>query len=211
MEIFIKDKDSVEHNINNLKEFEKLYIKYFPIEEEREPLENILHRIENHLMPITLIVIETIDEKVVGGCISDYYPEIKMLMPIYLFVDENYRKYGIGKKLANIMFEYYPECEHIFFETENPEKTDEQYITLNPQVRLNMYLRWGYEIVPINYIQPPLTTTGKCGTNLFLMHKGKPLTKEVLKTFLYHFYKELKFEESDEYKQLCNEIEKKFP
>ena len=75
---------------------------------------------------------------------------------------------------------------------------------MDPQVRLNMYLKMGFEIVPVQYVQPPLTEGKDFERNLLLLHIGDKLTKDVLSEFLFYFYKYLGYEDSHELISVIN-------
>ena len=59
-------------------------------------------------------------------------------------------------------------------------------------------LIYRFNIIPINYIQPPLSEDKDWENNLLLLHKGENLTKDELKSFLKYVYLYLGYEEECE-------------
>lgn len=207
----INTKESLTNNILLLDEFEKeIYIPNFPNENEREPFFNIKKRIEENGYPKTNIILLIDNDKVIGGCVSDYYPECNSLEIIYLVIDKLYRGNGYGKLLLNESITLYNNP-HVFLEIDNPEQIlNTDWITIDPLQRFNMYLKWGFNVLKFNYIQPPLSSNGTCEENLLLLYKGPGLNKDVLKDFLYCFYKGLNYENSEELKSMFKDIETLF-
>lgn len=206
--ILIENRNDVNENLSFLHQFEKdVYIKNFLIEEEREPFETILDRIRYGYMPKTLIVLITEGKTVVGGCVSDYYPQCEMLEPIYLAVRPEYRRMGFGRLLVECSLEQYPSCNHMFVEVDNPGCVKEERSAMPPTERIQVYKRMGFDLVPISYIQPPLVEGYPSSSDMFLMHRGKPLDKETLKEFLHCFYEGLDALDSPYLTEMCNEID----
>lgn len=205
--VSIKDKYGVEEHSLLLSEFEEIYNSSFP-ENEREPFQNIIERIYCNNKPITSIKLVTYDNKCIGGIVMDYYPECNVIEPIYFVVMKNYRNHGIGKKLFNSVVNEYENINHLIFEVDDPQKVKTEESAMDPTQRLNMYLKWGFNIIPINYIQPPLSEDKDWENNLLLLHKGEILTKDELKSFLKYFYLYLGYgEECEALQSMYKEIE----
>ena len=204
----IKDEYSVEEHSLLLNNFEEIYNSSFP-ENEREPFQNIIERICYNTKPITSIKLVTYDDKCIGGVVMDYYPECNVIEPIYFVIAKKYRNHGIGKKLFDSVANEYVGINHLIFEVDNPQKVKTEESAMDPTQRLNMYLKWGFNVIPINYIQPPLSKDKEWENSLLLLHKGEELTKEGLKSFLKYFYLYLGYgEECDQLQSMYNEIDK---
>jgi len=190
-----------------LKEFEKIYKNAFPIKNEREPFKNIIKRIGTNSCPKTKINLIKENNSVIGWIIIDYYPEINTIHPIYMAVKKEYRKQWIGTNLLNNCPDTYKNIKHIFIECEDPSKITEKDNNINPNTRLKFYKKLWYNIVPINYIQPPLSKWRSFEKKLLLLHKWEKLDRNALKNFLYNLYKWLNHENSNLLKKLFKEIE----
>lgn len=201
----IDDYASIEENKDFITQFEKLYNENFPIEEERELFQDIMSRIANRTPPITIMVFENDGKKLMGACITDYYDEEKIVMPVYMVVRPEYRRMGLGKQLFEGSVSYF-DHQHVFIEIDDPEKVTDSVI--DPIIRLSMYSGMGFEVVPIAYRQPPLKRDGEWCDSLILMHRGEKLTKNVLCRFLKVFYQELGAGETDEFRKIMEEVKK---
>jgi GNAT superfamily N-acetyltransferase len=209
MFILINDKETLNSNHIWLDRFEnELYIPNFPNENEREPLDNIKQRILESGYPKTSITLLIDNEKLVGGCIIDGYEDCDSIEPIYLVINKDMRNRGYGRCLLEESISNINYAKHVFLEVDDPETiVDESYITIDPRKRLNMYLHWGFKVLNFNYIQPPLSEDAKSEENLLLLYKGDNLNKNDLKNFLFHFYKGLCAEKSEDLITMYNEID----
>ena len=203
----VTDKASYKEYRKYVEEFEKeLFLPSFPNENEREPFENIVKRITTKSYPQTSILLNIEDGKVLAGCVSDYYPECNAVEPIYLVVREEHRNKGIAREILDILA---GGAKHIFLEVDNPERVSGEDSAMDPTVRLEIYKKMGFEVVPIHYVQPPLSKGLDYERNLVLMHRGNSLNKADLQTFLYYFYKGLHAEDSDELLKMLEEISRR--
>ena len=199
----IDNYNSVTENKDFIDQFEKLYIENFPVEEERERFCDIIDRIKDGVKPTTIMAIETDGDTLIGACITDYYEEGKFVMPVYMVIRPEYRRNGIGKILFEETISYF-DHEHVFIEIDDPDKTSESVI--DPNIRVGMYGRMGFEKVPIDYRQPPLKGDGEWCSSLMLMHRGKSLTKDILCKFLKVFYNGLGADNTDEFKAIIESV-----
>ena len=149
MRIYIENNDDCEKFAWQLIEFEnELFIPSFPNEDEREPFENIVFRIKNDSFPKTKIILEATDSNVIGGVVTDYLTDY-IAQPIYLVVRKEYRRHGIGRSLFEESVE---DCKYVFVEVDNPETVKASDSAIDPRIRKEMYERWGFRQVPINYV-----------------------------------------------------------
>ena len=95
-----------------------LYKKYFPNNDEREPFESIISRIQEKVYPKTKVLLEVRKGKVIGGIVTDYLDD-NIAQPVYLAVKEKYRRKGIGRSLLEETIEGF---EHVFLEIDDPSK-----------------------------------------------------------------------------------------
>lgn len=177
--------------------FEKdIYLPLFPLSSEREKFEDILCRVGGENLPQTLIYLYREGSEIVGGIIVDLFPNINFIQPIYLAVRKDKQKNGIGKRLMGVV-ENDATClgfNWCIIEADNPELTSMQDTSMDPKIRVNMYKKWGYNIIPCNYIQPPLDETKDYDNHLLLLSKDLScvkLSKHTLSNFLSEFYKGL--------------------
>ena len=206
--VSVKDPRSIVRNYKYLKEFEKeLYIKYFPKENEREPLKNIIDRIWNNSYPKSDILLLVENDKVIAGCISDFYAKCKSIEPIYLVVDEEHRNKGLARDMIEIVFSR-DGVDDMYVEADNPELVELSETSIDPKLRLNIYNKLGFDVLDINYVQPPLDKGMDFEKGLVLMCKTKnpPITKGRIKTFLTEFYDSLGCLDTDEYRELIKDL-----
>ena len=202
----IQNQDDVIRHKAYLDTFEKMYLKYFPMDDEREDFENIINRISGGNLPPTFINLAIMDNKVIGGIVVDYYPECNSIEPIYLAVDELYRRHGVGKKLIEYSTTNNPNVKHTFLECDNPSLVSVEESAMDPAVRLNMYIKMGFSIIPIDYVQPPLSEEKDYERKLLLLHKGVALNADDLIAFLSVFYEYLGYKTSSELDNMIKKI-----
>jgi ribosomal protein S18 acetylase RimI-like enzyme len=150
------------------------------------------------------------DDVVVAGCVSDYYPDSKAVEPIYLVVDDTHRNSGIARMLLDTIYKRSGVVD-MYVEVDNPELVSESGSSINPKTRVDIYRKLGFTPLDIKYVQPPLDDGMDFEHNLILMYKTKrkPLTKNRIKNFLTSFYKCLGSVDTDEYRELMNDIDAK--
>lgn len=202
MKIYINDASDCEIFKEDLAEFrDSLYIPLFPIEDEREPFDNIISRVKNKTLPETRIILEKDNGRVIGGIVTDYLTE-DIAQPIYLVVMEEYRRKGVGRDLFERAVKDYG---NVFIEIDNPETVSANNSGMDPVKRKEMYEKWGFKQVPIKYVQPPLSENGNYEWNLLLMHRAN-ITKKTVKKFLDVFYDGLSASDSPELERMKEEI-----
>ena len=208
MKIVVKDWVSLSKYRKFVDDFEKnLYLKYFPNENEREPFNLILERIWNDEWPTTKMVLHVEDDKVIAGCISDYYTECKTIEPIYLVVDEEHRNKGIAKEMLEDVFRG-NDIVDMYVEVDNPERVEGTDSAIDPKTRIEIYRKLGFELLDLDYVQPPLDKGMDYERNLLLMYRTKkpPLKRERLVKFITSFYKGLNSLGTSEYFKLIDSI-----
>ncbi len=153
----------------------------FPDENEREEPRYILQRIrEGSDNPHTHLIAYTIDGRVRGGAIFEYYPRSACCMLTYLFVDKAVRNTGIARQIIEtdrergipgLVAHFRAQGRRVravFFETNNPFLTPEGKDSMAPADRLCAFYKLGAKRVDIDYVQPPLDREKKPVTNLYL-------------------------------------------
>jgi hypothetical protein len=124
-----------------------------------------------------------------------------------MVVKKECRKQWIWTYLLLNCTEWYGNINHIYIECENPETMENENITIDPTTRLKMYEHLWFEIVPINYVQPPLGKWKWFDRHQLLLHKWENLDKQNIKDFQYRFFRCLWYENSDEFKKVLEEID----
>ena len=162
----------------------------------------------NEEWPYTQITLIVEDNKVIAGCISDFYPECETIEPIYLVVDEKFRNRGLAKKLLDELFNITGVID-MYVEVDNPERVNENNSAIDPETRINIYRKLGFELLDFEYVQPPLGEGLDFERNLLLMYKSKnhSLPKERLISFMTSFYKGLNSLDTPEYFKLIKGIQ----
>lgn len=174
--LLIKDQESYDRNHELINQFSVIYNQAFPDENEREELSSIYKRLEAKTVPYSFIILDIIDEQVLGGIILDVYVASQFLHLIYIVTDPKKRRQGIAKKLLKT---YLPEAlnqlnlnfETVIFESNNPVKTEID--SFDTTLRLDIFRKLGAKHIPITYIQPPLEGRTQYVDNLFLFSYSK--------------------------------------
>lgn len=188
---------------------DNLYLPSFPDPNEREPFEYITSRIQlgDSWWPRTDMLLYLDGDEIASGCITDYYPECKSIEAIYIVTDPQYRGQGLAKGLLKETFNLYPEAIDLYLEADNPSLVPPGSSAIDPELRIRIYQKLGFELLDFNYVQPPLAEGLDYTRNLMLMCMSrKPLTKERLVTFLDSFYRGLDCFNSPEYDKMVESI-----
>lgn len=189
--------------------FEKeIYIPSFPDNDEREPFESILSRLEPSAYPRTAIVLAYSGGRLAGGEVFDYYPDCRSAELIYIALDPRRRGMGMGdellsegtKKFMDALAFRGEKCRRLYFETENPfiPSGDE---SMDKVSRVRFFARNSACRVPIRYFQPPLSGDADWAENLYLcmLPQFSGGSTEIpageLKEFLRCFYRGLGIED----------------
>ncbi|WP_338602800.1 GNAT family N-acetyltransferase [Sulfolobus tengchongensis] len=203
-----------------LEEMYSLYQKLFPVKEEAETIENLkkylsLKETSYYGQNNYHILIAKTEGKVIGFVIGDYYAEASVGIIEFLAVAEEFRGKGLGSMLEKAFVEKVSEdakkvgkeVKGILIEVEDIEKG----------MKNNSILFWvnlGYKLIPIKYIQPPLSPGKHRAENLRLMYKpldesdeinGKTLLNAIKDYFKYAMSIDNP-EETEEYKIMSSQI-----
>jgi GNAT superfamily N-acetyltransferase len=139
------------------------------------------------------------DGTLVGGVLSDWFPDSEVLLLSYLAVPTEYREHGIGAKLlAAIGTEWSADpCPRLMIaEVEDPRHYRYDAALGDPARRVSLYERVGARALPVPYVQPALQPGRARVANLMLMVFGgadaPPGTSRVdgrtVEQFLVEFY-----------------------
>ncbi len=184
---------------NDPKEVEKIYPLYqmlFPVEDERETVDNLkkyLTNINSSVEHFSYFIIYAEENNYpIGILIGDYFKDSHTRIIEYVGVAPEWRKKGIAKKLIDKFFSLCPEDEKgkingTFIEVEDPLDERNKKESSTPFWDL-----LGYEVVQLRYICPPLSEGKKPATNLILMYKselGETLEPLALMSFLESYFK----------------------
>lgn len=226
----ITDSESYSKYKNQFTSFKDLYIKGFPDINEREDFDVILNRVfgpkqtnEPHSV-IILSISEDDNPEVMGGLIADWYEKSQAIHLIYLIIDEKFRGKGVAKKLINngvadiknwIKAEKGIEIKNVFFESNNPLKTNLGNDSFYPVKRLEIFSHLGAKLININYIQPALDKKKKEVDNLLLLSfpQFNANGDKIPATEIAHFLKDLyislgETENSKSFKNMVSNLER---
>lgn len=139
------------------------------------------------------------DGTLVGGTLSDWFPDSQVLLLSYLAVPTEYREHGIGAKLLKaIGTEWSADpCPRLMIgEVEDPRHYGYDAALGDPARRVRLYERVGARALPVPYVQPALQPGRARVANLMLMVFGgadaPPRTSHVdgriVERFLVEFY-----------------------
>lgn len=111
------------------------------------------------------------DGRVIGGAVFNYSIRSNCGFSEYIVVARNYRGQGVGKLIFNERRRLLDEearlwgharCHGLFIEVENPDRTPPQFLEAEQETALDawdrwrLFHRWGFQVVDVPYVQPPL-------------------------------------------------------
>lgn len=108
-----------------------------------------------------------------------------IFMLIYMAIDAACRGQQIGKQLFNHVENQFPHG--IVFEVDNPLALSNEQDKQNAQRRIRFYQQLGYDLLPINYYQPPLTPNSQ-PVSMHLMAKCEKLSSQEKRDLVYAIY-----------------------
>src|SRR3989338_4195922 len=104
---------------------------------------------------------------IVGGIITEYYPEPNCGLITYLLVNRLFRGSGVAGFLVNYSRQVLSQnakarghlsgCDAIFLETNSAKKIQSQHDVIDPRSRHAILHRYGCRLVDFDYIAPPLS------------------------------------------------------
>jgi hypothetical protein len=162
--------------------YNEIYLSAFPIAEERQTLAYMRECL--HLEPdaprdyIFIAAGTDLDDpskaKVDALGIGIYYKKAQTALLAYNAVRPGVR--GLGRVMVEERIKAFNQIASreghplrgIYLEVSNPDMIDDD--VMDPRKRIEAFQKWGAEIIPIDYTQPPLSPdTGKCD-HLLLMN-----------------------------------------
>lgn len=180
MELRIIQRNNAEFNSEALDRFNvEIYQPAFQDENEREPFENIISRLSEGALveacPATYVILALDNAQLLGGAVYDWYPNCKAAELIYLAVNEEFRRQGIGRALMidgsellrDLIANEGSELCQLYFETCLPTYSN-VLDSMDSAVRVRSFAQWGAKLIPINYVQPPLTKNSEAVKHLML-------------------------------------------
>lgn len=167
--------------------YNQLYIPLFPFDDEREPLDAWINPITNRDQDVSVVArIICADsahpETIAGFGVGKYFSEPDVGFLSCIAVAPDFRTLGLGKDLVHaLVSDVYLQADMtgnplqgIFFETNNPAKTDIKTDSVDPAKRLRLYQLWGCRQIDISYTQPPLEPEGDFCDKMLLMAHPHP-------------------------------------
>jgi GNAT superfamily N-acetyltransferase len=180
--------------------YEQVYLPAFPLEYERETLEDFSTGMTDP-DPASRYTISVIGshlgdprrERIAGFAAGKYYPGFEVGLLAYIATAPEARNKGIGRAVLNQTFldldhlagKLGKQLHGIFLESNDPAKISAAEDSMDPQLRIDIYKRWGGLITPIDYVHPPLAEgMEKCDTMKLMMfphpvHGGYPEPKDL--------------------------------
>lgn len=184
--------------------YNEIYLAAFPIAEERQTLEYMKNclRLETGAPREYVFVAagtnlgDPSKARIDALGIGIYYKEAQTALMAYNAVRPGVR--GLGRTMVEERLKAFNEIavreghelRGIFLEVNNPDKAVND--VMDPHKRIAAFRKWGAEIIPIDYTQPPLSPdTGKCDDLLLLNYPTpaglRPSAKDTL-AFLREMY-----------------------
>jgi ribosomal protein S18 acetylase RimI-like enzyme len=148
--------------------YSELYVKEFPIDDERMNLNQIFKQAKRFSEISTaehFCVIATRDEEIVGGILGDYFILSNSGFIEYIAVDSEERGKNIASNLIRTMTALMSEeakkynhetIDYCFLEVENPVALDDTELKQNASNRLGFWQKLSAKTLEMKYILPPL-------------------------------------------------------
>lgn len=187
--------------------YDEIYLPAFPDPNEQETLEKF-HEILRNDRPHARIVIQlagtNLDSPkkadVAGLGIAYYYRKSATGLLAYNAVHPEHKGRSIGGLLVKSRTEGLQkqakadrrQLRAIFLEVNNPSIADDRHDSMDPEARLALFRKWGAREIPIDYVQPPISSFGKHCSDLLLLNypvAGKYATPEHVRAHLKALYK----------------------
>lgn len=132
--------------------------------------------------------------------IFEIYERSKSALISYAMVKDSERGKGINRKLFRETFRILEDrgIFDCYGEIHNPTLSDKSQDLMDPGDRLSIFKRLGGRVVPINYVQPPLSPGSDYSKNFLLVKFNSESNRERLYEFLYDFYQCLRIERPEE-------------
>ena len=207
--------------------YDRVFTPAFPIADERVPIETFQHKLDRpqtaSMQYNFIIAGRELDNlgnaEILGFSSGIFYPKACAGLICYNAVDPASQGAKIGthmisalrRDFAQSAANYNVDLKAVFVEVNDPVKTMSVSDTLDPQVRLDIYKRWGASEVPLAYIQPALHPSQAKFDGLKLLEfpvSGKPAAKGVVRDFLYAMYADCGYvpQEDTAFQQMCSEL-----
>lgn len=117
--------------------------------------------------PVGLVRTDFKSPSIVGGIITEYYPEPNCGLITYILVNRLFRGSGVAGFLMNYSREVLDQnakarghlsgCDAIFLETNSAKKVHAQHDVIDPRARHAILHRYGCRLLDFDYIAPPLS------------------------------------------------------
>lgn len=179
--------------------YRELYVAEFPVADERESLANMLAYLRSADETNAYLVTLSFDgDRIVGGCVADYFRPSSCGVIEFLVVDPRLRGAGIGSDLtAHVERRMHAAASArgktlalVFAEINDPFKRATTPDNVDPFTRLTFWARHDYRRLAFPYRQPALSCEQEPVENLLLAAKsyddvfGNAVPAERLAAFL---------------------------
>lgn len=191
--------------------YREIYEEAFPIRDERESLETFCEALTAPSDEVRYIInilgwnLNDPEQRKLGCFgVANYYPQQDVGLLAYVATLPEYQIQGLAKITVNRMAEdtyhmarqFGGTLRGLFGEVNDPDKVSADEDSFDPHKRLAMYIRWGYQVVPIDYVQPALGPGQQKFEGLKLLNIPHPATGDyagpkAIAAFIDGIYREL--------------------
>jgi hypothetical protein len=205
-----KDRPELFHLLEEA--YHKIYVPAFPDDDERESLEKFMKAIDGGFPGVGIAVnilgenLQDPDNYVLKGIsIAYYYEKQGVGLLAYNAISPEHRERGLGKlmvqsridTLKDMAAEKGQTLNAVFIEVNDPEKVTPEMDSMDPKKRVAIFTDWGAKLVPIDYVQPPVSKDTNYCENLRLMNypvDGKYADKKGVESLLRAMYRDYREE-----------------
>lgn len=185
MEIVNITKNTPQHFHLLEEAYREIFIPAFPDPDERESLQQIMEaiheKVPNLVMAVNILGENLNDPQkavVKGIGIAEYYEDASVGLLAYNAIDPKYREKGMGKILVqsriDTMKKFAKErgkkLRGVFIDVRDPSKATPAKGDFDPQLRVDIFTKWGAKKVPMDYVMPPLNKSSDYCDTMMLMN-----------------------------------------
>lgn len=198
------------------KAYHDIYMPAFPNPDSRESLEKFKRAIHGGIPKVQIAVnilgenLADPEKRVIKGIsIAYYYEPQNVGMLAYNAIAPEHREAGLGKLMVQSRIDSLKKLAAatgrtlagVFIDVNDPAKVSSEEDSLDPSKRIAIFGKWGAHLIPIDYVQPPLSVDGYYCDTMRLMNypvDGKYADRKTVESFLRALYREFRSDKKPE-------------
>ncbi len=190
--------------------YEKIYTPAFPNPADREPLAKWIRLMKDKKAATRMLIViagtdlDTDHPVIKGLSTAEYYPGYDVGQMAYNAIAPECRNEGLGRVMVDARKQALLEMAQasrgvlrgIFLDCKDPAKVKASEDSIDPAVRLKIFEKWGAQVMPVDFVLPPLHLGDAPCDKVKLLAYPHPVTgaypdREALRDFITVTYLEL--------------------